>query len=671
MTTPDLNSLEKLLESAKHNLEESPDIACEAARSVLEAAPEHLGALRVRAFADHRLGRHRRAVSTLEQLLRNGSDDGELWHELGEAHHRAGEQEKAGMAARRAVTLAPNSPRSWLLLGSTLTARGDEDGANAAYLEYLRLGESEGELHEAAQMLAQKEFAAAAKRIERRLRRWPGDIVAMRMLAEARVSDRKYEDALRLLERILARVPGFHAARQNLVVVLNRLGRHAEALSELDVLLMEVANDPALKDMRAVLLSRVGDVDRSIMAFEDLVRRTPQAAHVWHGYGHALKAAGRSTEAVDAYRRAIAIQPGQGSVWWSLANLKTVRFSQDDVAAMRAYLTRSDTDPESRMHFEFALAKALEDQRIYAEAFVHYSQGNQIRREHLSYDASETTTRHREARSIYNREFFAARRSAGCRAPDPIFVLGMPRAGSTLVEQILSSHPLVEGTAELPAVIATTQELRRRVPPGQLESYHPVVATLSAAELSELGERYIERTRTQRRSDAPFFIDKMPNNFAHIGLIKLMLPNAKIIDVRRHPMACCFSNFKQNFARGQTFSYDLGDLGSYYRDYVALMAHFDGVLPGEIHRVIYEQLVDDTESVVRRMLDYCGLEFDPRCLRYFENERVVRTASSEQVRRPIFREGLDHWKHFDAWLGPLKSALGSVLGSYPDVPPDI
>ncbi|MFL6592146.1 MAG: sulfotransferase family protein, partial [Luteimonas sp.] len=354
--------------------------------------------------------------------------------------------------------------------------------------------------------------------------------------------------------------------------------------------------------------------------------------------------------------------------YWSLANLKTVRFDEADLAAMRAQLARTDLAVEDRFHFEFALGKALEDAGDYAASFAHYAAGNAQRRGIVHYSADETASRVDRTCRVFTREFFTARAGAGCASPDPIFIVGLPRSGSTLLEQILSSHSAVEGTMELPELISLTRDLRKRTHAPESTPYHDVLAALDHAELRALGERYLDRTRVQRRSDAPFFIDKMPNNFAHVGLIHLMLPNARIIDARRHPLACCLSGFKQHFARGQHFTYGLEDIGRYYHDYVRLMAHFDAVLPGRVHRVVYEEMVEDTESQVRRLLAYCGLPFEDGCLRFFENTRAVRTASSEQVRRPIYKEGVDHWRHYEPWLEPLKSALGPVLDAYPQVP---
>jgi hypothetical protein len=359
---------------------------------------------------------------------------------------------------------------------------------------------------------------------------------------------------------------------------------------------------------------------------------------------------------------------GFGEAWWSLANLKTFRFEPGDLATMRALLGQEGLTEADRFHFHFAIGKALEDMGDWEGSFRHYEQGNRLRRALIRYEADENTTRKDRSKTLFSRKFFEERQNFGSPAADPVFIVGLPRSGSTLLEQILSSHSAVEGTMELPDVIAITRELGERKSRSQESKYPEVLATFGAGDLRALGERYLAQTRVQRKTAAPYFIDKMPNNFAHVGLIHLMLPNAKIIDARRHPLACCFSAFKQHFARGQHFTFDLVELGRYYRDYVELMAHFDEALPGRIHRVLYERMIDDTEPEVRRLLDYCGLPFEEGCLRFYENERAVRTASSEQVRQPIYREGVDHWRHFEPWLGPLKEALGPVLETYPDIP---
>jgi Sulfotransferase family len=379
-------------------------------------------------------------------------------------------------------------------------------------------------------------------------------------------------------------------------------------------------------------------------------------------YGHVLKTVGRQADSIAAYRKATAIAPQLGEVWWSLANLKTVKLDEDDIATMETALKLPDLGDEDRFHMHFALGKAHEDAKSAATAFAHYDRGNAQRLAKFPYDAGETTAYVAKAKTLYTREFFEDRAGAGCPDADPIFILGLPRSGSTLIEQILSSHSAIEGTMELPDMPALAA--RMGVRKGGL-------AGVDYAELKVMGEEYIERTRIQRKSDRPYFIDKLPNNWMHVGLIHTILPNAKIIDARRHPLGCCFSNFKQHFAKGQNFAYSLDDIGRYYRDYVTLMAHFDVMLPGRIHRVFYEDMVRDQEAQTRALLSYLDLQFEETCLRFYENDRAVRTASSEQVRRPIFKEGTQQWQMFEPFLGPLKSALGDVLSIYPKIPVDL
>ncbi len=493
-----------------------------------------------------------------------------------------------------------------------------------------------------------------------RLKDDPFDVAAIRMMAELAGRLGRYRDAEALLRRALELAPGFGPARANLATVLHRQNRSDEALVELDRLLAEEPDNPTHANLKAAASARLGEFDEAIALYEAVLERAPDQPKIWMSYGHVLKTVGRQAEAIAAYRRAIVIRPGLGEVWWSLANLKTVSFADEDVAAMTAALASPGLSDEDRLHLHFALGKALEDRGSAEASFGHYVRGNAIRREQLPYAPEDTDEQVRRAKSIYTPSFYAARQGWGCPAPDPIFILGMPRAGSTLIEQILASHSQVEGTMELPDIPA----LAARTGSGDTP-----VDQLTAEQVRKLGEEYLERTRIQRKTDRPFFIDKLPNNWAHVGLIRLILPNAKIIDARRHPLASCFSNFKQHFARGQSFTYGLRDVGLYYASYVELMAHFDRVLPGHIHRIIYERLVDHTEAEIRALLDAMQLPFEEGCLRFWETDRAVRTASSEQVRRPINRDGLEPWKPYEPWLGELKDALGDVLSDYPAVPP--
>ncbi len=487
----------------------------------------------------------------------------------------------------------------------------------------------------------------------------PFDVAAMRMLAELAGRIGRYRDSESLLRRAIELSPAFTAARANLALVLYRLNRPVEAIEELKQVTAEDPDNPGHANLQAAAFGRIGDFDGAIALYDRVLKDAPNQPRVWMSYGHMLKTVGRQQDGVAAYRKAIDLMPALGEAWWSLANLKTVTFDDADIAAMEAALARSDISDEDRFHLDFALGKAFEDRKQAEPAFTHYATGNALRKMRQSYEPDETERFVDRSIALYTPDFLAARAGQGSEAPDPIFILGMPRAGSTLIEQILSSHSQVEGTTELPDI----PMLARRD-----QSYPEGVADYPADRLRALGEEYLQRTRIQRRTDRPLFIDKLPNNWAHVPFIHLILPNARIIDARRHPLGCCFSNFKQHFARGQAFSYDLTDMGRYYRDYVRLMAHVDTVLPGRVHRVIYEDMVEHTEREVRALLDHCGLDFEPACLAFHETERAVRTASSEQVRQPIFREGTEAWKPFELWLDPLKAALGGVLPAYPAIP---
>ena len=488
------------------------------------------------------------------------------------------------------------------------------------------------------------------------------------MLGEVAARLRRYADAQVLLERCLELAPSFDGARFNYAVVLNREGKAAEALPQIEQLLAREPRNPAYQNLKAAILAGLGDFGESIEVYESVLAVLPKQGKLWMSYGHSLKTARRQADSITAYRRAIALEPTLGEAYWSLANLKTFRFSTDDVAALRDASQRSDLTDDDRLHFEFSLGKALEDQGEYEESFAHYERGNALRRNLHPYESGDITKFVRRSKTVFSTEFFASRSRSGAEAPDPIFILGLPRAGSTLIEQILASHSQVEGTMELPDIPRIAGEIFRRNQADDPVGFAQAVGAFTHEELRAFGERYLADTRAQRKTDKPFFIDKMPNNFLYVGFIQLILPNARIIDARRHPLGCCFSGFKQHFARGQNFSYSLDDLGRYYYDYAELMAHVDAVLPGRVHRVFYERMIEDTETQVRELLRYCGLPFEEGCLRFYENERAVRTASSEQVRQPIFRDGMGHWKYFEPWLEPLKQALGPVLDAYPAVP---
>jgi len=513
-------------------------------------------------------------------------------------------------------------------------------------------------LEEAAHALQEDRIDAAEQLLKLQITEFPFDVRAMRMLADVAWRIGRADDAENLLRHALRITPGFAAARSQLATLLGRMGRPAEALPLLDQLFELDSEDIDHSRLKASTLARLGDFETAIALYEEVLARSPERAAVWISYGHILKTVGRLQEGIAAYRKAIDINPRLGAAWFNLANLKTFQFDEADRKAMRAALETPGLGDEDRFHLEFALGKAEHDAGETAQAFAHYAEGNALRRKHHPYDSRRIHQAVERSIEAFTAEFFASG-AGGHEARDPIFVVGMPRAGSTLVEQILSSHSQVEGTSEL----ADLPALAKRG-----TSYTDMLLNLTDEERTALGRQYVERTAVQRRTAKPYFVDKAPNNWLFVPFIHRILPNAKIIDARRHPLGCCFSNFRQHFARGQDFAYDLTDLGNYYSDYVRMMAHIDRLLPGRVHRVIYEKMVSDTEAEVRALLEHIGLEFEPACLSFYETKRAVRTPSSEQVRQPIYRGATDEWRPYEPFLGPLKEALGEVLDSYPEAP---
>ncbi len=511
------------------------------------------------------------------------------------------------------------------------------------------------DLIDAAIALNENRLHDAEPLLRTHLKNDPFDVAAIRMFAELAARIGRYKDAESLLRRAVELAPNFLAARSNLATVLHKQNRSEEAVEELNTLAALDPNNLGNANLKAAVLGRIGEYDEALDLYETVLDQYAANPKIWMSYGHILKTVGRQTDSIAAYRKALAISPGLGEVWWSLANLKTVRFSDDDRMAMTAALESDGLNDDDRFHLHFALGKYYEDQRAAEQSFFHYDLGNQQRRAALDYDADETTVTVRATKSTYSTAFFASRKDQGCLTADPIFILGMPRAGSTLIEQILSSHSMVEGTMELPDIPMLAGQVERK----------GGIATQSPDELFALGQAFMERTQVQRKTAKPFYIDKLPNNWLHTGFIHAILPQAKIIDARRHPLDCCWSNFKQHFAKGQSFSYSLSDMGRYYADYVDLMAHFDDVLPGRIYRVIHEKLLDEPEGEVQALLAYLNLPYEDGCLKFYDNDRAVRTASSEQVRRPINRDGVGQWQMFEPWLDPLKEALSSILEKYP------
>jgi tetratricopeptide (TPR) repeat protein len=634
MTGSAVGTLEAALAHAGRLLDTEPRLAMEQAEEIIKVAGPQPRALVVKAAALGRMG------------------DGDA----------------AIVLLRQALTLKAEMPDAWRLLGDHLRAVGAGAEADAAYAQHIKHSTADPRLMAAALALSENRIPESEALLRAHLRQAPTDVAAIRMLAEVGARLNRYGDAENLLSRCLELAPSFTAARHNYAVALHRNYKPVQALEQIEILQAADARNPSYRNLKAATLVRIGEYKQAIQIYAQVLAEYPSQAKVWMSYGHALKTAGRESESIAAYDRAIALAPGLGEAYWSLANLKTFRFSSAQLLSMRAQLSRAESSEEDRLHFEFALGKALEDAKDYEGSFRHYLAGNQIRRGQVSYDAEQNARHVARSKKLLSADFFARRQDWGAAARDPIFIVGLPRSGSTLVEQILASHSQVEGTMELPDMIGIARGLGGRRAREQGTQYPEVLQSLDAGHAEALGMQYLQQTKIQRKTSRPMFIDKMPNNFAHIGLIHLILPNAKIIDARRHPLGCCLSGFKQHFARGQGFTYDLTEIGRYYRDYVELMAHFDAVLPGAIHRVFYEAMVEDTEAQIRALLAYCDLPFEAVCLEFYRNERAVRTASAQQVRLPIYRQGTQLWHEYHKWLDPLRKALDGIDEVYPQVP---
>ena len=606
-------------------------------------------------MAHRRLGNVFEALAVLKPLVRTQPGYADAHLEWGVTQAVMGMAQPAIASLRQAVALNPQMPAAWRLLGALLLQSGEPAMADAAYQQQVRHALHDPVLREVGRAADAGAFAQAETLLRTRLTALPDDVAALRMLGDLRLHLRDYAEAEHLAERCLALAPSLLPARTNLAAALLYQGQTQAARPHVRRLLADCPGDPQVMILQASLLAMTGERAAAVEVYRAVLRDHPDEPNTWLRLGHVLRTAGRAHEAVQAYRRAAALQPSLGDAYWSLANLKTDVFTPADIATMQAQAARPGLADEDRIALHYALGSALEREGAFAQSFEHYQAGARLQRPTVEYRADRTTAYVARCRALLDRTLFEARGGAGCADPAPIFVVGLPRSGSTLVEQILASHSAVEGTAELRAIGIIAGELG-----WETDDYPGSLASLPAEDRARLGQAYIDRTRQHRLTGRPMFIDKMPDNFLHTGLIQLILPNARIVDVRRRPMAACFSAFKQLFARGTVFSYDLRELGLYYRDYVALMTHFNAVLPGRVHRVCYEDLVTDTETQVRKLLDYCGLAFEPACLSFHKTQRDVATASSEQVRRPIFIEALDHWRHYEPWLGELRAGLGDL-----------
>jgi tetratricopeptide (TPR) repeat protein len=647
------------LGEAKKRLSESRFAdARDLAAEVLAADSDDTDALYIRAASLRYLDMLEDAQSDIGRLIALVPEYGRAHQERGHLMVAAGRTDEALAAYRHAVQLNPALTASWRAIAKAGASDGTQAEAQAERLEKLPRA-----LLAASNHLHEGRLLKAEDLCRRFLRQHPTHVEGMRLLAEIGVRLSVLDDAEFLLRSARDLEPDNIQVRLDFIGVLRKRQKYEEALSEAQELFERDPDNPVFQSHLAIEAMQVGDYERALQLFDRVLDRVPGDPATLTSRGHALKTYGRQDEAVASYRAAIEAAPSHADAYYALANLKTYRFTDEEIAAMTAQSSLPGLSLHHRIHFEFALGKAFEDREQYAESFAHYDEGNRLKRHQTRYRAEQMDDEFEAMRRAAPRELFEGREGQGHGAPDPIFIVGLPRAGSTLLEQILASHSQVDGTLELPNIPALAHRLRNKARAGTKGVYPHNLAELDDGQLEQLGREYIETTRIHRQG-APFFIDKMPNNFRHIGLIHLILPNAKIIDARREPMACCFSGYKQLFAEGQEFTYGLEEIGRYYRGYVDLMAHWDAVLPGRVLRVQYEDVVDDLEGQVRRVLDHCGLPFEEACIRFHETRRSVRTASSEQVRQPIYRAGVDQWRAFAPNLEPLRKALGPALHGY-------
>ena len=595
------------------------------------------------------------ALASADRLLQLRPDYGRAHQERGHACLAMQQLDKAADAFAAAVECHPGLVASWRSLERLHTAAGREQQARFARAQLEYLSELPSELLGVIDLTQEGHLLQADQLCRQFLQQNKHHAEAMRLLADIGIRLRVYDDAEFLLESCVELAPDNIRARGDYVKILNRKGKFRQAYDEARILDERQPQNPAWKLGMASALMGLGRVDEAIMLYEDNVERTENKPGLQVMLGHAYKARGEFDRAIDAYHAACAEQPDYGDAYWSLANTKTYAFDDDELDRMRNHESHGGIAVDDRIHLCFAIGKALEDRDDYGASFEYYERGNRLRQAQSGYHPGRTSDLVQRQIDICTRELFDERGDLGCQRPDPIFIVGLPRAGSTLLEQILASHSMVDGTMELHEILGLAQRLGGRNAGGE-PAYPKNLWELEENYFARFGDKFIDDTRAYR-GEAPFFIDKMPNNFMHIGLIRLILPNAKVIDARRHPLACGFSCFKQLFGEGQDFTYGLEAIGRYYSDYVRLMDHWDDVLPGFVLRVNHADVVDDLEAQVRRMLEFCGLPFEDACLEFHKTDRSIKTPSSEQVRQPIFRSGLDYWRDYEQWLAPLKEAL--------------
>ena len=622
-------------------------------------APGSRDALYWRAINERRTGRLPEALASLRELEVSHPQFGRLHEERGHCLLALGDGTGALQAYGRAVQRNPALAASWSALQGLYTQTGDTAQAAAAAGQHALLQALPGAVVQAGSHFCEGDVRLAEVLLRRFVQIAGPHSEALRLLARIAWQRGALEQAQTLFAEVLALAPGYRAARLDYGRFLIERPRYHDAAQVLAPLLRQTPDDAEALRLSATAAVGLGDHEAALAWYRRLLQLTPAAAELQVLLAHSLKALGQTELAIESYQAAARLRPDFGDAYWSLANLKTYRFCGGQIDAMRSREADPRTTLVDRWHLCFALGKALEDQGDYALSWRYYLRGNALKRAQLGYWTDAPQARVRQVQERFDAAFFRAHAGGGAAQRDPIFVVGMPRSGSTLVEQILASHTQIEACgelAELPLIAAALQ--------GRAALPHEAQPAPAAGDWRRWGERYLEQSRVYRHTKRAFFIDKLPNNFWHMGLIHAMLPEAIVIDVRREPMACCWSNLKQLYAAGQEFSYSMQDVAHYYRAYLELMRHWDRVLPGRVLHVSYEGLVADLTGTVRRLLEHCALPFEPGCLDFHRTRRIVHTPSSEQVRQPLFRHGLEPWRNFEPWLGPLKHALGDALSDY-------
>ena len=632
-----------------------------AARELLERLladyPNHSEALYFMSVALRYEGNLEGALASLQKLIDIEPSYGRAWQEQGHTLLAFNDTAGARAAFQQAVRQNSSLIASWRQLAALTNRVADPKAYDFFKDQFERLAALPPELLGVRNMMEEGKLAKAEQLCRGFLQKHPKNIEGMRLLADLGVKTHVLDDAEFILESALVYEPNNKLVRFDYMNVLYKRQKFELCMAQAEILLEAEPDNNKYRFAYANQCVAVGRFDEALALYNEFVELDPNAAPAHLLRGHALKTVGRLDEAVAAYRAVYRAKSDFGDAFWSLANLKTYRFEDAEIAQMREKQQAESTSVDDKIHLCFALGKAMEDAQDYQSAAEHYLLGNQLKNAQTQYDKDRMTFKLAQQRTVCTAQMFENFGDAGCSAPDPIFIVGLPRAGSTLLEQILASHSMVDGTLELNNIPAIAHRLNGRRMVNEEPRYPMILNQLTPDMAQKLGQTYIDETQIHREG-GQFFIDKMPNNFRDVGLIKMILPNAKVIDARRHPMSCCFSGFKQLFFEGQEFTYGLSEIGTYYRDYVDLMDHWDEVLPGYVLRVQHEDVVDDLETQVRRMLDFCELPFEQSCIDFHKTKRNVRTPSSEQVRQPIFRTALDAWQNYEPWLGPLKEALG-------------